>query len=168
MSEFELASGGDSEIILELNIVGHQLSGYAWQPGQLKPATPQVTATVADPVPFFAEGVAGLGYQEDDPNAFTVVRYVSAQDTPFLDGDYNGNGKVDAADYVLWRDGRPLKNDATEGVQPFDYDVWRANFGASVAGFGSVVGGVPEPTGLLLAAAGLAGCLITSARRSWR
>ena len=44
-------------------------------------------------------------------------------------GDYNNNGVVDAADYVLWRNGGTLQNDPTPGVQPGDYAVWRANFG---------------------------------------
>jgi hypothetical protein len=48
-----------------------------------------------------------------------------------VNGDYNGNGVVDAADYALWRNGGPLQNDSTPGVQPADYDVWRANFGRS-------------------------------------
>jgi hypothetical protein len=39
-------------------------------------------------------------------------------------GDYNQNGTVDAADYVMWR-----KNDGTQA----GYDVWRANFGATAA-----------------------------------
>jgi hypothetical protein len=47
-------------------------------------------------------------------------------------GDYNNNGTVDAADYVVWRNGGPLANDPTPGVQPTDYDAWRANFGATV------------------------------------
>jgi hypothetical protein len=46
-------------------------------------------------------------------------------------GDYNNNGVVDAADYVLWRKGGTLQNDPTPGVQPADYGVWRANFGSS-------------------------------------
>ena len=47
-----------------------------------------------------------------------------------LTGDYNGNGTVDAADYVLWRNGGPLQNDSTPAtVGPEDYNVWRANFG---------------------------------------
>jgi hypothetical protein len=49
-------------------------------------------------------------------------------------GDYNNNGTVDAADYVLWRNGGPLQNDSTPGVQAGDYDVWRANFGKSGGG----------------------------------
>jgi hypothetical protein len=62
-------------------------------------------------------------------------------------GDYNGNNIVDAADYVLWRNGGPLLNDPTPGVQPADYTFWRSRFGAT-SGSGS--GGqsasfVPEP-----------------------
>jgi hypothetical protein len=49
-----------------------------------------------------------------------------------LPGDFNNNGTVDAADYVLWRNGGPLANDPTPGVQPDDYNYWRANFGRTV------------------------------------
>ena len=38
-------------------------------------------------------------------------------------GDYNRDGTVDAADYVVWRSG--LGTTYTQA----DYDVWRANFG---------------------------------------
>jgi autotransporter-associated beta strand protein len=69
-----------------------------------------------------------------------------------IDGDFNNNGVVDAADYVLWRNGGPLENDPTDGVQPEDYDIWRANFGLT-AGAGAVASvgnhAVPEPTAWL-------------------
>jgi hypothetical protein len=72
---------------------------------------------------------------------------------PGVAGDYNGNGVVDAADHVLWRNGGPLANDPTPGVQPADYDFWKSRFGAT-SGSGS--GGefsaaVPEPAGVVLA-----------------
>ncbi|TWT33936.1 FG-GAP repeat protein [Posidoniimonas corsicana] len=67
----------------------------------------------------------------------------------YLPGDYSGDGVVDAADYVVWRDG-------LGGVyQQSDYLVWRDNFGASLAtDAGSTI---PEPV-----ATGLA-CLIAMA-----
>ncbi len=68
---------------------------------------------------------------------------------PGVAGDYNGNGKVDAADYVLWRNGGPLQNDATPGVQAGDYAIWTAQFGQG-SGSGSGLGAVPEPSTLLM------------------
>jgi hypothetical protein len=69
----------------------------------------------------------------------TVTNVIEA-----VPGDYNGNGVVDAADYVLWRNGGPLQNDATPGIQPEDYNVWRANFGRIAAGSGASVADVEE------------------------
>jgi hypothetical protein len=67
---------------------------------------------------------------------------------PGVPGDYNGNGVVDGADYVLWRNGGPLQNEVdTPGtVNAADYTAWRARFG-NTSGSGSGVGGaaVPEP-----------------------
>lgn len=166
MAEAELDFGGGSEIILELNIVGNQLSGYAWQPGQSKPATPQVTHT--ETVYNYASGLAGIAYQEDDANTFSIHRYVSAQDTPFvdeppvLDGDYNEDGTVNAADYSVWRDGG--SPDSTQA----GYDLWKANFGSSGAGSGGSAA-VPEPVGLVWLAVSLAATVaIACSRQSAR
>jgi autotransporter-associated beta strand protein len=64
-------------------------------------------------------------------------------------GDYNGNGVVDAADYVLWRHGGPLQNEVdTPGtVTAQDYTEWRARFG-NTSGSGALLNesAVPEPT----------------------
>jgi hypothetical protein len=70
--------------------------------------------------------------------------------SPFLSGDYNNDGVVNAADYVVWR-----KTDGT----PAGYNLWRTNFGRSASiGSGAIANAtVPEPaTPLLLifAAAG--------------
>ena len=51
------------------------------------------------------------------------VQYITSAAVP---GDYNNNGTVDAADYVLWRNGGPLQNDPTPGVQAADYTFWTA------------------------------------------
>jgi hypothetical protein len=73
-----------------------------------------------------------------------------------LPGDYNDNGTVDAADYVLWRGGGPLQNEVAEPgtVSAADYDEWRARFG-NMSGNGGSLTSVPEPSALLLAVAGL-------------
>jgi hypothetical protein len=53
-------------------------------------------------------------------------------------GDYNDNGTVDAADYVLWRKNEntsnPLANDPIGGtIGQAHYNQWRANFGMGAA-----------------------------------
>jgi autotransporter-associated beta strand protein len=64
-------------------------------------------------------------------------------------GDYNGNGVVDAADYVLWRNGGPLQNEVVSSgtVDAADYDAWRARFGNTSGSGSALVHGsnVPEP-----------------------
>jgi hypothetical protein len=72
---------------------------------------------------------------------------------PDLLGDYNDDGQVDAADYVVWR-----KNPGAFGGDPGGYNTWRANFGAAVGG-GSSSGAataVPEPSAFVSLLIGLA------------
>jgi len=71
-----------------------------------------------------------------------------------LDGDYNGNNTIDAADYTAWRDAMTagstsLANDPTPGtVDESDFLYWRNHFGESAGGGSgaSVLAGVPEPS----------------------
>jgi len=78
-----------------------------------------------------------------------------------VSGDYNNDGVVNSADYVLWRQGGPLANefDNPGTVDQGDYTYWRSRFGAtSGLGAGQTV---PEfSTGLLavLAALSMLGC----------
>lgn len=68
-------------------------------------------------------------------------------------GDYNNNGVVDAADYVLWRNGGPLLNegDAPGTVNTADYTYWRSRYGATTgSGAGLGGGAVPEPATWLI------------------
>jgi hypothetical protein len=80
---------------------------------------------------------------------------ISAAGVP---GDYNGNGIVDAADYVLWRKGGPLQNevDSPGIVNVADYSAWRARFG-STSGSGSTfeITSIPEAATVTLLIFGL-------------
>jgi hypothetical protein len=70
-----------------------------------------------------------------------------------LSGDYNHDGKVDAADYVLWRN-----DPAGNGGNPAGYNTWRANFGASLgSGLGDSAA-VPEPAAWCLLAVAISLC----------
>jgi hypothetical protein len=74
-------------------------------------------------------------------------------------GDFNENGKVDAADYVLWRknvDGTtelPNDNDLGTPIGAAHYNLWRSQFGLpNGSGSGSPTAtSVPEPaTGIMV------------------
>jgi hypothetical protein len=78
-------------------------------------------------------------------------------------GDYNGNGVVDAADYVVYRatlgtSGTALAADGNGNgvIDAGDYDVFRSSFGHQ-AGSGAGVSGaaVPEPAAVWLIAMGV-------------
>jgi hypothetical protein len=82
------------------------------------------------------------------------VRIASRSDVfAALPGDYDKSGDVDAADYVVWREGLGTT------YSQADYDVWRAHFGAT-AGSGAIgyplsasvnpLPAVPEPTSAML------------------
>jgi len=90
-------------------------------------------------------------------------------------GDYNNDGRVDAADYVVWRQhlgqSYQLLNEDTNStpgsVTIEDYAIWRANFGAAAPGSGSGFAGqaVPEPSALALLLTALAACCAAVQRR---
>ncbi len=77
--------------------------------------------------------------------------------TAGLDGDYNDDGIVDAADYTVWRDNLGLSDAALNGngsgdasglVVAADYSHWSGNYGASSST--SEASSVPEPSTTLL------------------
>jgi hypothetical protein len=123
---------------------------------------PAGTAFVRESLFFIQLYHGGVG----DPGAiwFDNASLVSlTAQTVAVPGDYNGNGIVDSADYVLWRNsvGQSTLNNRGTGITgpigQADYDFWRSHFG-NTSGSGSAVGSaaVPEPcvcTLALLAAA---------------
>ena len=77
-------------------------------------------------------------------------------------GDFNSDGRVDAADYVTWRknvgsnDPLPNSNGLKTPIGQAHYDLWLATFGDVAAGTGlGAERAVPEPGGAELALIGL-------------
>ncbi|MEX2307490.1 MAG: PEP-CTERM sorting domain-containing protein [Pirellulales bacterium] len=101
----------------------------------------------------FSDYFTTTGAPDDPFNGIDLDNYTltSLLEPPGLDGDYNDDGKVDAADYVLWR-----KDPASFGGNPAGYNTWRTNFGA-MAGSGGGAGAVPEPASVILMVLSLAG-----------
>ncbi len=84
-----------------------------------------------------------------------------------LPGDYNGDGTVDARDYVVWRKNSGLMGGATytqgdgnrDGdVTQADYTIWQSHFGQTASGAGADLASataVPEPSTLGLVIIGI-------------
>jgi fibronectin-binding autotransporter adhesin len=90
-------------------------------------------------------------------------------------GDFNSDGRVDAADYVVWRknlgsnDPLPNSNGLTTPIGQAHYVLWRATFGdvVSGAGFGAEAG-VPEASSVVLGLIGLCAFSVRRAARTMR
>jgi hypothetical protein len=94
---------------------------------------------------------------------------------PLAPGDYNGNGTVDTADYVIWRKALGQSNrtpigfladgDGDGQVDEDDYNLWRANYGeTSIRGQRSAAG-VPEPATWLMLVVAMLPLLNAAGRR---
>jgi hypothetical protein len=90
-----------------------------------------------------------------------------------LPGDYNGDQKVDAGDYVAWRNrlGEPAEEaifyngNGLDGVDLADYAWWKQHYGDMSEESGGFPPAVPEPPTVLLATTAFFGLLLlTSAR----
>ena len=82
---------------------------------------------------------------------------------PRIDGDYTGDGVVNAADYTKWRDtwSRTNKDLTADGngngvIDTGDYAIWAAAYGTIA---GSVNGLIPEPAAITLAIGTVLGAL---------
>jgi glucose/arabinose dehydrogenase len=114
----------------------------------------------------FGEDAAGnlyivnLGSSSFQPPLGTGSVYRIATDAVMLQGDYNSDGFVDAADYVVWR----KTNGTSEG-----YETWRANFGTTLgSGLGANANdNVPEPTTLVMLTLAAAGPFLRRHRATW-
>jgi hypothetical protein len=97
---------------------------------------------------------------------------------PSLPGDYNRNGVVDTADFVLWRktigqsvaSGSGADGSGNGSIGQEDFAYWRARFGNSAAAGGGAsadgwTGAVPEPGSVALVAVACAVALCARRQR---
>jgi hypothetical protein len=75
-------------------------------------------------------------------NQVTLSDFLAAT----LPDDYNGDGVVDAADYIVWR--------KTDGTQA-GYSNWRTNFGRPINSGSTATAAVPEPLAAVLLLIGI-------------
>jgi hypothetical protein len=160
--QFEVIGAITPQILEELNLFGWA----TWQPGQSWsigfPFDSDDPDFVLDPIFRFSspDGFTQSGGTVIDPDelgrgAFSVI--------PDLPGDFNYDGTVDAADYVVWRKG--LGTTYTQD----DFNTWRANFGTTLYPGGGAMDSfdiaAPEPGSHALLLFLIIGVLITSRGR---
>jgi hypothetical protein len=154
---------GSFEELAELTLVGE-----AKRLGSGTFNTPPVLELLANAKSFTVHTGDGHGnfvtFQRSDGTlAYTIVNNMMVDTVPEepvgLPGDYNGDLKVDAADYTIWRDTltstTDLRADGDDSgtVDLADYGVWKTHFGTSGGGSAalSAAGTVPEPSAATLA-----------------
>jgi hypothetical protein len=97
---------------------------------------------VTNPIPVPASAAPTLGDNAyirnggtltlNDPAGAAATSIRVGEEHVITNPDYDGSGTVDAGDYVLWRKGGPLQNDATPAdVQQEDYNYWRMRYGGT-------------------------------------
>jgi uncharacterized membrane protein len=111
------------------------------------------TLTSANDISADGRFIVGSGI---NPSGNTEAWLAELASQSTFSGDFNHDGAVNAADYVVWRNGF-----AIGAYMQDDYNIWRANFGATAAGAAAVAQSplqspVPEPTALALAALAIA------------
>jgi hypothetical protein len=143
--------------------------------GSVTPQTFQIVLALENE--FRSSAFLGMGLSSDTrQGAFDVdfFAYKEGVVAPTLNpigiaGDYNDDGRVDAADYVVWRNGGPLLNE-TETISSItaeDYDIWRTSFGVGASSAVELhAGRIPEPSSVILLIA--SPIFLTIARRRTR
>jgi hypothetical protein len=140
LGSFEITAANGDKLLGNYDTTGQRNGFFFTGPfrftggtGQFFGATGQGTIdniiTMYEPLP--APNVAGTVETEWRG----VITLVPAA----MPGDYNHDGSVDAADYVVWRKtlgqteaGLAADGDGSGAVDQADYDLWRENFGAIV------------------------------------
>jgi hypothetical protein len=138
----------------------HEVNVYA--DGSLTPETFQVI--LGDQNEAGSGSYLGIGLASGSRwGAFDLdfIAYKEGVHAPVVEpagvaGDFNDDGTVDAADYVVWRKNlgttNALPNDDQLGtpIGPSHLSLWRANFGESSPGGGSGTAAAPEPSAFVL------------------
>lgn len=117
-------------------------NGTADSAVDLHPYVAGLSSTFTDSIALGISDTGVIVGNAVDANNKTYAVLWTPNLEPGLAGDYNGNGKVDAADYTIWR------NDPAR--TQVGYDLWRSHFGNTSNSGSAIQSAVPEPPGLLM------------------
>jgi len=115
---------------------------------------------------FFMSDVGSANLTEDGKKLFNAAIQWAAEDPVVSTGDFDSDGDVDGADFLVWQKGLGLSGSAQRmdgdangdgNVNGADLAVWQAQFGPTAAA--AAVGAVPEPASAALVVLAIAGGL---------
>lgn len=100
--------------------------------------------------------IRSISASVNDLFASTLAKGISNYVLGTSPGDFNADGRVDAADYTAWRD---------RGGTQAEYQMWRSNFGGSGGIVSAAGNAVPEPAEWFLIGMGIAAVILFAIRR---
>jgi glucose/arabinose dehydrogenase len=133
-----------------------EVSGHVWSMNTSTFAVTNIDNMIT-PLPNNGTISGPASFAEDSVGNIYIVAYNSGgvfkiNTTQLLTGDYNADGTVNAADYIVWRKSfGSTTNLAADGnhnnmIDNGDYTVWQNNFGTTVHTTGLGAGTtIPEP-----------------------
>ncbi len=151
MTEGQTVSFDSLNLAVMLNLAAY-FEGQS-QAGLITLILEQTNASGSNDATFFSqEGSASLAPR------LVIDAIIATLVPPALPGDYNGDGAVNAADYVLWRNSANTSVVAYSGadgdgsgyIDAADYAVWRSHFGDTLGNSAILSNAVPEPASIYL------------------
>jgi hypothetical protein len=117
--------------------------------------------TTVEPAGTYGSSLSSATFKNDEFFSGTGIVTVG------VSADYNGDQRVNAADYVTWR--KDPTNPAFGG-DPAGYNTWRQHFGEGIPGSGPSLGpeAVPEPSTSVLVGLAVMGLFSTRRRSLYR
>ncbi|HEX2477060.1 MAG TPA: hypothetical protein VHK01_20060 [Lacipirellulaceae bacterium] len=157
-------SEADLEMAMDWNVQAMSDTVEIFQPpGDPPPPAQNYPANdMTNVVTFFLRNIGGAPADSRFDELRIGYSWASVTDPmeapPAVPGDYNGNGTVDAADYVVWRKNlgtnfqlaNEVANTTPGMVTDEDYAAWRERFGATSGSASAIGAAVPEPAMMLL------------------
>jgi hypothetical protein len=147
-----LASGADAQFIETYNVqrpdgtwvsAGPPGISFSARIGQLFQAALYSSVFNEGDGAAIANSIVQIGLAPVDDSVLETLLLQAPDPATTMLGDYNRDGRVNTADYVVWR---TLYNSVGS------YDAWRSRFGHSASGSGARAA-IPEPASVLLFAA---------------
>lgn len=120
--------------------------------------TDSLVFDLGDGYDFLFIGVAGVTQDDVAPAERWGFGDISFEAATPPDGDYNADGRVDAADYTVWRDG------GSPDPSQAGYDLWATNYGTSLFSAATSTA-IPEPASALMGVLAAVGCAVSGSRR---